>query len=277
MGSPPAGRRSRGAPALTKHTESSPWTGSSKAVVVIPARWASTRLPGKSLVPLCGKPLIAWVIERARQARGIADTIVATDDDRIRHAASAAGARVVMTRPDHPSGTDRVAEASSDTDADVVINVQGDEPLINPRLIERLAAVWETEPDWDMATAAAPIQTEEELLNPSVVKVVFDGVGRALYFSRAPIPYVRDRRPDELRHWRHIGIYAYRRPFLQRLVAAPPVLLEKAEQLEQLRALHWGGRIKVLQEQAAAGVAVDTPEDVARAEEALRRAGLAPS
>ena len=244
------------------------------AVGVIPARWASTRLPGKSLVPLCGKPLIQWVVERARQARALSEVLVATDDARIRQAVERLGCTVVMTRPDHPSGTDRVAEAVAGRPADIVINIQGDEPLIDPALIDRLAAVMRQEPAWDMATAATPIRTPEALANPAVVKAVWDATGRALYFSRSVIPFVRNRMPEGLAHWRHVGLYAYRREFLARMVAAPPSLLERAEQLEQLRALHLGAAIKVVETEDF-GVGVDTPEDVPRAEAALRRAGLA--
>jgi 3-deoxy-manno-octulosonate cytidylyltransferase (CMP-KDO synthetase) len=244
-----------------------------RVVGVIPARWASTRLPGKSLVPLCGKPLIAWVVERARQAAGLDEVLVATDDARIREAVARLGVRAVMTRSDHPSGTDRVAEAVRGIDAGVVVNIQGDEPLVDPALITRLAA-GVREPGWDMATAAAPIRPDEDRQAPQVVKVVWDASGRALYFSRSVIPFVRDRAPAGLRHWRHIGLYAYRRECLQRVVAAPPCLLEQAEQLEQLRALDLGARIRVVTTEDA-GVGVDTPDDVRRAEEALRRAGLA--
>ena len=233
----------------------------------------STRFPGKSLAPLCGKPLVLWVLERARQARRLAEIIVATDDERIRDAVRQAGGAAVMTRPDHPSGTDRVAEAVAGREAEVVINVQGDEPLVDPALIDRLAEVMVRERQWDMATAAAPLMDEEEWARPAVVKVVWDAAGRALYFSRAVIPFVRGARPAGLRYWRHLGLYAYRRAFLERLVAAPPCVLEQAEQLEQLRALHLGARIKVL-ETVDVGPGVDTPEDVARVEAALRRAGL---
>jgi 3-deoxy-manno-octulosonate cytidylyltransferase (CMP-KDO synthetase) len=245
-----------------------------RVVGVIPARWASTRLPGKALVPLCGKPLIQWVLERARLARRLDEIIVATDDERIRSVVEALGAKAVMTRPDHPSGTDRVAEAVAGRQADVVINIQGDEPLIDPELINRLAEVMVDEQEWDMATAATPIRTEEELQKSSVVKAVWGEGGRALYFSRSVIPFVRDGMPDGLRHWRHVGLYAYRREFLERLVRTPPCLLEQAEKLEQLRALHLGARMRVLETQDVS-VGVDTPGDVALAEAALKGAGLA--
>ena len=245
-----------------------------RVVGVIPARWASTRLPGKALVPICGKPLIQWVLERTRLAGGLDEVIVATDDERIRAVVERLGGTAVMTRSDHPSGTDRVAEAVTGRDADVVINVQGDEPLIDPELINQLAKVMVGGLEWDMATAVTPIRTEEELRKPSVVKAVLGEQGRALYFSRAAIPFVRDSPPAGLRHWRHVGIYAYRRVFLERLVRTPPCVLEQAEKLDQLRALHLGARMKVVETEDV-GVGVDTPEDVALAEAMLRRAGLA--
>lgn len=245
-----------------------------RVVGVIPARWASTRLPGKALVPICGKPLIQWVLERTRQARLLDEVIVATDDDRIRAAVEALGGIAVMTRQDHPSGTDRVAEAVAGREAGVVINIQGDEPLIDPGLINRLAEVMVGETQWDMATAATPIRDDDELRKASVVKVVCSAEGQALYFSRSVIPFVRDERPEGLTHWRHVGVYAYRRAFLGRLVATAPCALEQAEKLEQLRALYLGARMKVLATQEI-GLGVDTPEDVPLAEAALRRAGLA--
>lgn len=248
-----------------------------KIVGVIPARWGSTRFPGKSLTPICGKPLIQWVIERARQAKKIGKLIVATDDGRIRNAATELGVEVVMTRSDHPSGTDRIAEAIRDVEADVVVNIQGDEPAIAPALIDELAYFLATNRDWDMATAAAPIEDVAEVQKPSVVKVVWDHDGRALYFSRSVIPHLREKDSgvtgrDPL-YWRHIGIYAYRRTFLQKLVATPPCLLEKVEKLEQLRALYLGCRMKVLRARDI-GIGVDTPEDIKKAEAALRKAGL---
>jgi 3-deoxy-manno-octulosonate cytidylyltransferase (CMP-KDO synthetase) len=244
-----------------------------RVVGVIPARWASTRLPGKALVSLCGKPLIQWVMERVRLADRLDEVLVATDDERIRAVVVALGGTAVMTRVDHPSGTDRVAEAVAGRDAGIVINIQGDEPLIDPGLINGLVEVMLKARDWDMATAATPVLTADELGKPSVVKVVSGEQGQALYFSRSVIPYVRDLAPAGLVHWRHVGIYAYRRAFLDRLVATPPCGLELAEKLEQLRALHLGARIKVVETQEI-GLWVDTPEDVVLAEAALRRAGL---
>lgn len=249
-----------------------------KAVGVIPARWASTRLPGKALVNIAGKPLIQWVWERASHAKNLSELIVATDDKRIVSAVEKLGGRAVMTRADHPSGTDRIAEAIKGIAADVVVNVQGDEPLVDPALIDRVAEVLLNGKDWDMATAVTPMENDEMLHDPSVVKAVFSGEGRALYFSRSVIPFMRDVSAsvgEGGRYWRHVGIYGYQRTFLERLVRTPPCDLEAAEKLEQLRALHIGARMKVLQAESP-GPGVDTPEDVKRAETALRKAGLIP-
>jgi 3-deoxy-manno-octulosonate cytidylyltransferase (CMP-KDO synthetase) len=211
-------------------------------------------------------------VEGARKAACLERLLVATDDQRILDTVQALGVQAVMTRPDHPSGTDRVAEAVGEIAADVVINIQGDEPLVDPGLIDRLAAVMLSDRGWDAATAATPIDRDEELNNPSVVKVVWDREGRALYFSRSAIPFVRDRESGgpPVEHWRHLGIYAYRREFLERLVATPPCALEKAERLEQLRALHIGGRMTVLTTEKK-GIGVDTPEDVKYVEQVLRK------
>jgi 3-deoxy-manno-octulosonate cytidylyltransferase (CMP-KDO synthetase) len=245
-----------------------------RVIGVIPARYASTRLPAKALVLLCGKPLIVRVLERVRRAERLDEVLVATDDERIAAVVRQAGGVAVMTRPDHPSGTDRVAEAVAGREAEVIVNIQGDEPLIDPGLINRLADVMVREAHWDMATAATPIREAGDLGKSSIVKAVWAADGRALYFSRALIPFVRDQAPAGLRHWRHLGIYAYRRAFLTRLVATPPCMLEQAEKLEQLRALHLGAALKVI-ETDDTGMGVDTPEDVPRAEQALRAAGLA--
>lgn len=247
-----------------------------RIVGVIPARYGSTRLPGKSLVPLCGKPLVQWVHQRACAARSLAEVLVATDDERIRRVVEGFGGRVVMTRADHPSGTDRIAEAVAELDAQVVVNIQGDEPLVEPTLIDQLGTSLAAAAGWDMATAAARIEDPTDLANPAVVKVVWGRDGCALYFSREPIPHVRDGRPAGAPpvHWRHIGLYAYQRTFLQRLVQEPPCELEQLEKLEQLRALHLGGRIKVVAT-AHRALGVDTPADVPLAEAALRQAGLA--
>jgi 3-deoxy-manno-octulosonate cytidylyltransferase (CMP-KDO synthetase) len=243
-------------------------TRTARVVGVIPSRWASTRLPGKPLAMIAGKPMIQRVVERVVQAKSLDAVLVATDDQRIVDAVASfgiPGVEAVMTRADHPSGTDRIAEAIAGTDCDVVINIQGDEPLMDPDLIDRLAEVM-TSGDWDMATAATPIQTEADLKSPDVVKAVFGCDGQALYFSRAPIPHVRDEGTDATgAHFRHIGIYAYRRDYLLKLVAEPPCQLENLEKLEQLRALHIGCRMNVLKVDDV-GIGVDTPEDIAKVE-----------
>ena len=241
-----------------------------KTLGVIPARWASTRFPGKSLALISGKPLIQWVIERAARAKTLDKLVVATDDRRIADAAASCGAEAVMTRPDYPSGTDRAAEAAAKFPAEIIVNIQGDEPAIDPALIDDLIAVMIAEKKWDMATAASPLEEPSEAGNPSVCKVVFNAEGQALYFSRFPIPYLRDKNlaPAKDLFWRHIGIYLYRSGFLARFVSAPPCALETAEALEQLRALHIGARIKILKT-SHCGIGVDTPADIAKAEAAL--------
>lgn len=245
---------------------------SPKVIGVIPARWGSTRFPGKSLTPICGKPLIAWVVERAQQARRLSGVIVATDDQRIADVVAGLGARAVMTRPDHPSGTDRIAEAVAAVESDAVVNIQGDEPLIQPALIDQLAEAVTEGAGWDMATAVTPIERVEDIASPSVVKCVTAADGAALYFSRAPIPHIRDAdtKLDGTIYWRHLGIYAYTRDFLERMVQTPPCALEHAEKLEQLRALYIGGRIRVIKTQDR-GIGVDTPGDVHYVESLLKQ------
>lgn len=241
----------------------------------IPARWGSTRFPGKILAPIAGRPMIRWVVEAVLRAQRLSCVVVATDDARIAECVQSMNlpeVRVAMTRSDHPSGTDRIAEAVQDMELDAVINIQGDEPLIRPELIDQLADVIASG-EWDMATAAAPIDAVALMDDPSVVKVVFSREGRALYFSRSPIPHARDERGSVPAGaaWRHIGIYAYRRDYLLRLVSEPPCPLEQIEKLEQLRALHIGCRMKVIRTEEF-GIGVDTPEDIARAEALIRGA-----
>lgn len=232
-----------------------------KTICLIPARYASTRLPGKPLADIAGKPLIQHVYERARQARIPASVIVATDDRRVYDAVIAFGGQAVLTSPDHATGTDRLAEAAHGLDADVIINVQGDEPLIPPAIIDQLAWTMHLEPQLLMATVKCPM-TEEEYADPAAVKVVTDRQGYALYFSRSLIPYPRVRH-NAYQVYKHIGIYAYRRDFLLQFAALPPTPLEQAESLEQLRALEHGYRIKVLQTDYRP-VGVDTPADLER-------------
>ena len=221
-------------------------SGNHLTLGIIPARWGSTRFPGKPLHPIAGKPLIRHVWERTQNCKLLDEVVIATDDQRIHDAASAFGAKTVMTSTDHPTGTDRIAEAVSyNRDAAYVINIQGDEPLIEPGLIDQLASALHENPGISMATAANPI-TDEALMNdPNVVKCVITQSGEALYFSRSPVPYRRAESPD-LALYRHKGIYAYRRDFLEQFVLWPPSPLELAESLEQLRALENGARIKGL-------------------------------
>ena len=231
--------------------------------VIIPARYASTRFPGKPLVDLAGKPMVVRVCERAAQS-GASGVHVATDDERIASAVKAHGFKVVMTRADHASGTDRLAEAATQLglgDQHIVVNVQGDEPLIEPELIGQLA---ERLGSADMATACHAIHDVASLANPNVVKVVMDATGHALYFSRSRIPYPRE---GEAPCFRHAGIYAYRVGFLRRYAALAPAPLERTEALEQLRALWHGHRIAVVVSETDIPPGVDTPQDL----EAVRR------
>jgi 3-deoxy-manno-octulosonate cytidylyltransferase (CMP-KDO synthetase) len=235
-----------------------------KTVIIIPARYASSRLPGKPLLRQTGKYLVEHVYERACQAGRASAVIVATDDTRIAAAVRSFGGRVAMTRHDHPSGTDRVAEVARTLDADVVINLQGDEPLIDPDSLDLLADLLARDPGADMATLAVPLPSLEAYHNPNCVKVVADANGRALYFSRSPIPFVRDGLPDlaarPARFLQHLGLYAYRKNFLLELAAVPPQPLEKLEKLEQLRVLALGRPILVGTIERA-GIGVDTYAD----------------
>ncbi|MCC6234866.1 MAG: 3-deoxy-manno-octulosonate cytidylyltransferase [Verrucomicrobiales bacterium] len=242
---------------------------------IIPARYASTRFPGKPLHLIAGQPLIQRVVERCRQSRCLADVLVATDDPRIARVAGAF-ARVEMTREDHPSGTDRIAEVAARLECDAVVNIQGDEPLIDPAVIDRVA---EALKDAEMSTAATPIADVADYENPNVVKVVVTTSGWALYFSRRTIPYVRDlaTRPaaEQLSAFpflKHLGIYGYRREALLRLVQFPVSPLETAERLEQLRALENGIAIRVAQV-VHESIGVDVPADVDRVEAMLRARG----
>jgi len=234
-----------------------------KSVVaaIIPARWASTRFPGKPLFPLAGKPLLQHVWERCRAARGIGEVIVATDDMRIAEAAFAFGAEVSLTSPRHRSGTDRVAEvAARMRGLTHVINVQGDEPLIDPALITLLAKTLRENPAMKMITAANAVTGYEQAASPHTVKVVLDRHSDALYFSRGAVPFYRDGNSTP-RYYRHQGIYGYSRGFLLQFVTWKPTPLEKAENLEQLRALENGAKIRVLITRRVS-LGIDTPEDV---------------
>jgi len=240
---------------------------------VLPARWASTRFPGKPLFLIAGKPLIQHVWERCMECTQLDAVIVATDDQRIFDAVEAFGGKAVMTSSDHPTGTDRIAEAArAFPEASHIVNIQGDEPLIDPALIDELAAAMLADASLDMATAANPLDpADPAVTDPNVVKVVITLAGRALYFSRSPLPFFRNP-VDGLPVLRHKGIYAYRRAFLDRYVTWPPSPLERAESLEQLRALENGASIKVIiTHDTSPGV--DTPE---QAEHVLRILTSAP-
>ena len=228
-------------------------------LAVLPSRWGSTRFPGKPLHPIAGKPLIQHVWERCQQCSGLDEILVATDDERILHAVHSFGGKAVMTSPDHPTGTDRIAEAMRAVPAAThIVNIQGDEPLIEPALIDELATAIPSDPSLDMATAANPLDPADPAVrDPNVVKVVTALNGRALYFSRSPLPYFRNAVPG-LPVLRHKGIYAYSRAFLERFVTWPPSPLEQAESLEQLRALENGASIMVLPT-SDTSPGVDTP------------------
>lgn len=256
-------------------------------VVVIPARYGSSRLPGKPLADIGGEPMVVRVLQRCQQSSA-ARVLVATDDYRVASAVTQAGGEVVMTRADHPSGTDRLQEVAAQlglSDDDIIVNVQGDEPLIPAEVIEQVAGNLASNPDCGIATLCEPIATHADLFNPNIVKVVFDNNGIALYFSRAPIPWHRDafarepvsedssvkdsarKKSDELPQgdwWRHIGIYAYRVGFLRQYVQWPPALLEKTEALEQLRAMANGVRIHIAPACADVPGGVDTQADLER-------------
>ncbi|MFO0890490.1 MAG: 3-deoxy-manno-octulosonate cytidylyltransferase [Isosphaeraceae bacterium] len=246
-------------------------------VAVIPARFASTRLPGKPLLSDTGRPLIQHVVEATRRARSLQRILVATDDERIADAVAAFGGEAVMTRDDHPTGTDRVAEVAARLpDARIIVNVQGDEPEIAGSTIDRLVSLLHDDAEAPMATLATPIRDEAVYRDPSCVKVVCSAQDRALYFSRSPIPHHRDGLPDPRRassplaHL-HLGLYAYRRDFLLSIGGLPPSPLEAAEKLEQLRVLQAGYPIAIgVVEEPSIGI--DTPEDYRRFVERWRRA-----
>ena len=246
-----------------------------KTYGIIPSRFASSRFPGKPLAILAGKPLVAWVVEAAKKAKTLDEVLVATDDRRIADAVEACGGKAVMTPSELPSGTDRIACAAGDfADDDVLVNIQGDEPLVDPALIDELALKLRLDAKWDMATAVTPIASAADLAARTVVKVVLDKNDGALYFSRAPIPCDRDHEADLASglYVRHLGIYAYRGGFLKRFVAEKPCKLEETEKLEQLRALWMGAKIAVVKTEDD-GIGVDTIEDALRVEELLRERG----
>lgn len=235
------------------------------SLCVIPARYESTRLPGKPLREIAGKPMIVRVYERAKLAKYMTDVIVATDDERIKNAVENAGGVAVLTRKDHKTGTDRLAEvANKYNNIDIIINVQGDEPLIDPKIIDNLAKLFEEDENLQMATVKTEIKNEEDMKNPNNVKVVTDKNGYALYFSRSLLPYPRKEGISKV--YKHIGIYAYRRDFLLKYAKMPSAPLEETESLEQLRVLENGHKIKVI-ETDKEFVGVDTEEDLKKVNE----------
>jgi 3-deoxy-manno-octulosonate cytidylyltransferase (CMP-KDO synthetase) len=241
-----------------------------RPLALIPARYGSTRFPGKALADLLGKPLIQWVYEQARLVQGLHDIFVATDDERIKKCVEDFGGQAIMTRSDHPSGSDRLAEAAEILELDrhdIVINIQGDQPVFPPLVVGHMAALVDRDCSAVMVTPARRLTDLELAKNPNLVKVVFNHQGRALYFSRSPLPYWRDgERPY---FFKHIGIYAYRVDFLKDFVTLPPGRWEQAEKLEQLRALEYGYPIHVVETDGDT-LEVDTPGDLARVEEYLR-------
>jgi len=250
-------------------------------VGMIPARYASTRFHGKVLAPIAGKPMVQHVYERARQAKTLQSVIIATDDEQVADAARAFGAEVAITSPDHASGTDRLAEVARGMECDVVVNIQGDEPLIEPSIIDRAVQPLLDDPEVSMSTLAA-LATREEYLEPSTVKVVRDAHGDALYFSRAPLPHLRIDNPTDreaamgelvhpesgCRPLKHIGLYVYRKATLLWYAGLPKSVLEATEGLEQLRVLENGGKIRVVQVDYSP-IGVDTPDDLERVQELM--------
>ena len=234
------------------------------AIVVIPARYQSSRLPGKVLADIAGRPMIEHVYRRAQAAESVDSVLVATDDTRIQDAVTKFGGQALLTVGNHPSGTDRLAEATRDLTFDLVVNLQADEPLVNPSAIDLALKALTNNPKISMSTVRCPIEKPAELKNPNVVKVAIDTSGLALYFSRSPIPYFRDVVPERAPTiYRHVGLYAYRREFLLHLASLKPTPLEQAEQLEQLRALEHGYRIQTV-EIKQEPVGVDTQQDLDR-------------
>jgi 3-deoxy-manno-octulosonate cytidylyltransferase (CMP-KDO synthetase) len=257
------------------------------AVAVIPARYNATRLPGKPLLTIGGKPIVLWVAERALAAHTVSRVIVATDDARILAAVRAGGFEAMMTRDDHASGSDRAAEVAGDLDAEIIVNVQGDEPLIEPETIDRAVRALIADPEASVATTCEPIAEAADVLSPTVVKVVVDDAGRALGFSRAPIPFPVEavhqhgsievalkNEPALLSLFRkHTGLYVYRREFLLEFAGWPRSPMEQLESLEQLRALERGVKIKVV-EAASPSIGVDTQDELERVREIIERPEL---
>jgi len=246
-----------------------------KITAVIPARYASTRFPGKALAEIDGRPMIQHVYERTVQSRLVTRTIVATDDKRIADVVTRIGGEAIMTSVSHETGTDRLAEVAAGLDADIIVNVQGDEPLIDPAMIDRAILPFLEEPGLQMGTLKTRIKCLHDFLSPNVVKVVTDNLGNALYFSRSPLPFFRDKWKDlkdesfcsgKLLCYKHVGLYVYRRDFLLKYALMPPTFLEISEKLEQLRALENGVPIRVVETEFES-IGVDTPDDLVKAKD----------
>jgi 3-deoxy-manno-octulosonate cytidylyltransferase (CMP-KDO synthetase) len=241
-----------------------------KVVVVIPARFGSTRLPGKPLVTLCGKPMVQHVYERAKLAQTVHTVLVATDDQRVLDFVRSFGGHARMTRVDHRTGTERIAEVAVHEPGDIFVNVQGDEPLIDPRAIDTAVAALLQEPPAQIATVATRIRHANDIMDPNVVKAVLDFDDYALYFSRAPIPWIRDTQDKvHVKYWKHLGLYVFQRDALLEYPTLPQGELEKIEQLEQLRWLENGWRLRVAEVPHDA-VSVDVPEDITRVEKLMK-------
>jgi 3-deoxy-manno-octulosonate cytidylyltransferase (CMP-KDO synthetase) len=247
-----------------------PTSHPNEVLAVIPARYASVRFPGKPLAAIAGQPMIQRVVERVRQAQRVTRVVVATEDERIKSAVESFGGEALLTRPDHRTGTDRVAEVAAHLPATIYVNVQGDEPLIDPATIDAVVGEMLDDESIQLATPCTAIDEANDIMDPNVVKVARDFDGNSLYFSRAPIPWVRDTTEKiAVRHWKHIGLYAFRRDALLEFPTLPPGELERVEQLEQLRWLENGFRIRVVESDYDA-VSVDVPADVERVEKLLR-------
>lgn len=245
-------------------------------VGIIPSRYGSTRLPGKALKSILGKPMIQRVYEQSVKAPALSSVYVATDDERIKDVVEAFGGKAVMTSPNHPNGTDRLAEAVKSVETDIVVNIQGDQPFLDPVMIEEVVRPFYDDASLPMATLMHPVTRQEDIDDPSVVKVVVDLTGNALYFSRSLIPYPREKTPHSV--FEHVGLYAYRKDFLLKLAGLAPTVLEQVESLEQLRVIEHGYRIRVIETKCAdnmfSGFSVDTSQDLDRAEVMLRERGL---
>jgi 3-deoxy-manno-octulosonate cytidylyltransferase (CMP-KDO synthetase) len=245
-----------------------------EAIAVIPARYGSVRFPGKPLALICGEPLIQHVWKRANEARSISRVLVATDDQRIMDVVIGFGGEAVMTSPEHVSGSDRIGEVALNYGADIIVNVQGDEPFMDPEVIDRVVAPFDLKNPPDIVTAATRIKKELDYLSPDVVKVVMDASGQALYFSRASIPYSKIEGDPQA--YRHIGIYAYTKDALLRFTSLQKSGLERTESLEQLRALENGMKIMVVKVDDFESIGIDRPEDIQRAEGIMKKMGNMP-